>query len=73
MSKKIDLDDAYNIQTPADNVKLYAKWADSYDVDFAKSTDYILPQQVAQVVHDFSATGTVLDVGAGTGLLGQAL
>ena len=49
MSKKIDLDDAYNIQTPADNVKLYAKWAGSYDVDFAKSTDYILPQQVAQV------------------------
>ncbi len=73
MSKKIDLDDAYNIQTPADNVKLYAKWADCYDVDFAKSTDYILPQQVAQVVHDFSATGMVLDVGAGTGLLGHAL
>jgi predicted TPR repeat methyltransferase len=73
MSKKIDLDDAYTIKTPADNIELYAKWADTYDADFAKSTDYELPLHVAQVVYEICPSGTVLDVGSGTGLLAQSL
>ena len=35
--------------------------------------DYILPNQVAQIFLNMGGTGPVLDVGAGTGLGGQAL
>ena len=35
--------------------------------------DYILPNQVAKIFVELGGTGPVLDVGAGTGLAGQAL
>ena len=65
-----DLDSAYALQTPDDNRKLYADWAETYDSGFAARMAYRLPALVAGA---FVGEGPVLDVGAGTGLLGQAL
>jgi len=68
------LDGAYALQTPADNAKLYANWAQTYDIDFAARMAYRLPALVASAfAAGFKGHGPVLDVGAGTGLLGQAL
>ena len=73
-AKKPDLAAAYALQTPQDSVDLYRKWATTYDEDFAKANDYRNPQLIAELF----ATGSdndvpVLDVGAGTGLVGEAL
>lgn len=73
MQDKIRLEDAYAIATPEDNMSLYARWAENYDIEFAKSHGYILPQVVAHAVHAIRTSGRVLDIGAGTGLLGQSL
>jgi predicted TPR repeat methyltransferase len=73
MSEKPDLGSAYALQTPDDNRRLYADWAETYDSDFAASMDYRLPLAVAEAYHDAGGGGPVLDLGAGTGLLGQAL
>jgi len=71
--KKPNLDLAYALETVQDNRELYASWATDYDKDFASSMDYILPNQVAQIFLNMGGIGPVLDVGAGTGLGGQAL
>jgi len=70
---KPNLDLAYALETVQDNRELYASWACDYDKDFASAMDYILPNQVAQIFLKMGGTGPVLDVGAGTGLGGQAL
>lgn len=72
MSDDPDLSAAYALQTPADNVRLYARWAESYDSGFVAGNDYILHLAVAEA---FAAVGRspVLDIGAGTGLCGAAL
>ncbi len=67
------LDQAYALTSPEDCLRLYADWAGSYDAGFAKGMDYVLPAQVARAFVDAGGTGPVLDVGAGTGLAGQAL
>ena len=67
-----DLDAAYALETPDDNRKLYADWAQSYDAGFAQDMDYRLPQLVATVLAQvMQRDGAVLDVGAGTGLVAQ--
>lgn len=68
-----DLDDAYALRTPADNRRFYAGWAASYDADFASRMAYRTPQLVAQAFVVTGGEGPVLDVGAGTGLVGVAL
>ncbi len=73
MPDKLDLDRAYALETPDDSRALYADWAKTYDSDFAESMDYRLPQIVAEILAEFSPQGPVLDVGAGTGLVGQYL
>lgn len=64
---------AYALETPEDSIRLYADWAHSYDSDFAQSADYILPDQVARMFAQLDGQGPVLDIGAGTGLLAEAL
>lgn len=71
--KKPNLDLAYALETVQDNRNLYAAWAKDYETDFASTMDYILPNQVAKIFVELGGTGPVLDVGAGTGLAGQAL
>ncbi len=68
-----NLEAAYALQTPEDSRRLYAEWAQSYDDDFALASDYVLPQEVAQHFASAGGIGPVLDIGAGTGLCGQAL
>lgn len=69
-----DLDKAYSLKTPDDNIALYENWAGTYDQDFAERMDYQLPRHVADYFKRYKTiNGAVLDVGAGTGLLADCL
>ena len=70
---KPDLDGAYALKTPEDSVKLYGDWAETYDDSFASASGYQLPEAVAEAFARGDGQGPVLDVGAGTGLVGVAL
>ena len=76
MTDKLALDAAYALQSPEDNRRLYAEWAESYDQDFADDMGYVLPIFVADVFVQCPGrthSGRILDVGAGTGLVGKRL
>jgi predicted TPR repeat methyltransferase len=73
MSDKPGLNAAYGLNGPDDNRRLYADWAGTYDSDFAQGMDYRLPALVAEGFVRAGGSGPVLDIGAGTGLCGQAL
>ncbi|MEM9011959.1 MAG: class I SAM-dependent methyltransferase [Pseudomonadota bacterium] len=70
-----DLEQAYALETPEDSVRLYRDWAASYDKGFAAAQGYVYPARVAEVFRARARVGDapVLDVGAGTGLLGAAV
>ncbi len=71
---KSDLETAYALQTPEQNREVYADWAKSYDGNFASRMDYHLPKMVALIfAKNGLASTTVLDVGAGTGLLAESI
>lgn len=70
---KTGLDAAYALETPEDSVKLYRDWAGTYDDEFASSMDYQLHTHVARAFTEAGGQGPVLDVGAGTGLVAEAL
>ena len=75
MSEKKSLKDAYSIKTPEDSINLYRSWASSYDSDFAKQNDYLSPLEIAKYFDKYSNNKDtpILDVGAGTGLIGEYL
>ena len=68
-----DLHAAFALRSPEDCLRLYRDWAASYDAGFAAGMDYQLPAHVAGAFIAGGGTGPVLDVGAGTGLVGTAL
>lgn len=68
-----DLDGAYALRTPEDNRRYYAAWAATYDTDFAGKLAYRTPRLAARAFVAAGGVGPVLDVGAGTGLVGVAL
>jgi predicted TPR repeat methyltransferase len=68
-----DLDGAYALRTPADSQRYYRDWAASYDSDFAAATAYRSPAVISAAYCALGGSGPVLDVGAGTGLVGEAL
>lgn len=68
-----DLDGAYALTSPGDSVRYYRDWAGDYDRDFAEAMAYRSPAVVARAFAALGGAGPVLDVGAGTGLVGQAL
>lgn len=70
-----NLDKAYSLETPEDSVNLYRAWASTYDEGFAQEMDYIYPAIVAGVFREYAqaSNGLILDVGAGTGLVGEGL
>jgi predicted TPR repeat methyltransferase len=68
-----DLHAAFALRTPEDCLRLYRDWAESYDAGFAAGMDYLLPAHVAGAFVAAGGAGPVLDVGAGTGLLAEAL
>ena len=75
LKKKIGYDQAYSLKTPKDSIKLYKKWAKTYDKDFALSSNYISPIKISNFFnkHSRNTDTPILDVGAGTGLVGECL
>lgn len=69
-----NLEKAYSLKSPDDNIALYERWANTYDQDFAQRMDYQLPRHVADYFkRQKTVNDAVLDVGAGTGLLADCL
>ena len=73
MSKDPDLNAAYDLKGTDSIKELYASWAESYDTGFAAARGYNFHLHVAAGFVEAGGTGPVLDVGAGTGLVGEAL
>lgn len=70
--KDFDLEDAYGLRTREDILRYYQALAPSYDSAFAAAMEFRVPALVA-VAYAALGGGPVLDVGAGTGLLGSEL
>ncbi|MCB2137355.1 MAG: methyltransferase domain-containing protein [Rhodobacteraceae bacterium] len=70
--KSTGLNAAYDLKSPEDSLRLYRDWAATYDADFARRMDYLMPEKIAAAFADLG-TGPVLDIGAGTGLVAEAL
>jgi predicted TPR repeat methyltransferase len=64
---------AYALRTPEDSQRLYRDWAESYDETFVRSHGYVAAREVARafLVEAGAAPGPVLDIGAGTGQVGE--
>ncbi len=75
MPKTPSLDAAYRLNTPDDSLRLYRDWAPTYDRDFAAAQGYTYPSEVAKIFADRASLedAPILDVGAGTGLVGERL
>lgn len=69
------LDAAYALETPADNIELYQRWSATYDDEFAGGMGYVYPLKLAEVfcIECSEDDQPILDVGAGTGLVAEAL
>ena len=73
-SDALGLDEAYAVETPDDNRRLYARWAATYESDFIARTGYRYHEHVADVFVALERPpGPTLDVGCGTGIVGRAL
>eukprot|EP00746_Dinoflagellata_sp_MGD_P149132 gnl/MRDRNA2_/MRDRNA2_81204_c0_seq5.p1 gnl/MRDRNA2_/MRDRNA2_81204_c0~~gnl/MRDRNA2_/MRDRNA2_81204_c0_seq5.p1 ORF type:complete len:154 (-),score=42.25 gnl/MRDRNA2_/MRDRNA2_81204_c0_seq5:64-525(-) len=71
---------AYSVKTPEDSVNLYRDWADTYESGWARRKGYVMPERIAKLFNTLVAAGipptgrgTALDIGAGTGLVGEHL
>ena len=70
----LGLDEAYAVETPDDNRRLYAKWATTYESGFIETRGYEYHERVAEIfVAGDRPDGPTLDVGCGTGIVGEAL
>ncbi len=71
----LGLDEAYSVQTPEDNKRLYAKWAATYDSSFVDAKQYRYPKAISEVFDQVvtDSVHRVLDIGTGTGLTGMYL
>ena len=73
---EIGLDEAYAVQTPDDNRRLYAKWAATYESGFVDARKYRYPRAIAELfdaVVPVDDVNAVVDIGTGTGLVGLYL
>ena len=72
--KRLGLRDAYAVETPEDNLRLYHDWAETYDGEFATTQGYSYPRTLAELFADRAneVDSPVLVVGAGTGLVAQS-
>ncbi|MEO9862861.1 MAG: class I SAM-dependent methyltransferase [Yoonia sp.] len=73
MSKPPIVKDAYALTSDEAVKELYRDWAVSYDIGFSVSQGYQIPREVALAFFGAEGVGPVLDVGAGTGLVGEQL
>lgn len=69
----LGLDEAYAVETPDDNRRLYAAWAPTYDTGFLIESGYVYDAAVARLFVATGGRGPVLDVGCGTGAVGIRL
>lgn len=73
MTKDPSLDAAYALEGKEEVRALYQAWADTYDDTFVAAQGYQLSKFVTEAFVRLGGTGPVLDVGAGTGIGGEAL
>jgi len=75
MTADYDLDSAYTIETSTDARRVYDDWAATYDDSFAAAWGYVAPRRIAEIFlsEGGEAARPVLDIGAGTGLMAEAL
>ena len=73
MSDDPDLDTAYALETPEDNLRLYRAWAETYDAEFVAGTTYRMPDAVAAAFISAGGGWPCLDVGCGTGAVAERL
>jgi SAM-dependent methyltransferase len=64
---------AYELNGPDEVRRLYAAWAETYDAEFLQGQGYLMPAHVADAFVAAGGVGPVLDVGAGTGVMGEGL
>ena len=71
----LDLNEAYAVETPDDNRDLYGRWATTYESGFATRHAYVYHERVAATFTESVGPDDdpVLDIGCGTGLVGEAL
>ncbi len=64
---------AYDLDDVETGQELYVEWADTYDVTMLDGLGYVSPRLVAEALaeHSDEPAAPVLDVGCGTGLVGQ--
>jgi len=69
------LDQVYHAQSAEDLAAAYGAWADTYDADLVGELSWDAPERAADYLsrHLEDRGARILDVGAGTGLVGQAL
>lgn len=75
MTENKRLERAYTMKTPEDSVALYGDWATDYDDSFAQTHGYVAPRKIAATFRELAGDREtpVLDIGAGTGLVGEEL
>ena len=74
MSKEFDLDLAYEINGVEDAKRVYSDWAEGYEGSLVDEMGYVAPRKIAEIyIENTADKSPVLDIGAGTGLLGQHL
>lgn len=64
---------AYDLDDVETGQQLYVEWADTYDATMLDGLGYVSPLLVAEAlaVHAVDRSAPVLDIGCGTGLVGQ--
>ena len=74
-TRKLGLQDAYAVETPEDNIRLYADWASTYESEFITDQGYVgylrVVEQLGEHLTEHGAS--IIDVGCGTGVCGVAL
>lgn len=69
-----DLEEAYQINGPDEARRMYGDWAPTYDEGFGAAWGYIAPREIATILRsEIAPDAEILDIGAGTGLVGEHL
>jgi len=75
-----NVDRVYSYESSEDLKRYYNDWADEYDT-YARDVSYILPDKVSEIFFEHvskinykeTKRNNILDIGCGTGLLGESL
>jgi predicted TPR repeat methyltransferase len=67
------LENAYKLESPADNSAYYDTFAPTYDTDFADRLGWHYPRAIAAIYNDGLRETPVADIGCGTGAVAAAV